>query len=137
MRRFNATEEEVSTLFNQFSTACANDLLVGNTVRIWTYARALFFSATVITTIGECALLLQPALVHGAVFPWRSGNGYALVWHHLCWHGVCSWDVMYHIYLTPLCGEGLACLTTSVNPVCINTCMELGWYALNSFMLMC
>lgn len=69
MRRFNATEEEVNTLFNQFSTACANDLLVGNTVRIWTYARAVFFSATVVTTIGEWALVPQPVLVHSATFP--------------------------------------------------------------------
>lgn len=53
MMRFNATEEEVNALFNNFSTACANDLLVANTVRIWTYARAVFFSATVVTTIGE------------------------------------------------------------------------------------
>lgn len=53
MMRFNVTEEEVTTLFNNFSAACANELLVANTVRIWTYARALFFSATVITTIGE------------------------------------------------------------------------------------
>lgn len=76
MRRFNATEEEVNTLFNQFSTACANDLLVGSTVRIWTYVRAVFFSATVVTTIGEWELVLHPVLLHSATFLSKTGVRY-------------------------------------------------------------
>ena len=55
---FNATQEEVDNLFGNFSTACENSLLLTDTVRIWTYARAVFFSATVVTTIGEWILLL-------------------------------------------------------------------------------
>lgn len=53
MMTFNATRGQVDSLFTNFSTACANNLLVTDTVRVWTYARAVFFSATVVTTIGE------------------------------------------------------------------------------------